>query len=124
MRKGIIIILIILFINLLYLFSSFALAQEIKYPLSPTFVNTNTDSLISAGKEIYGYSMVGTNAKGNYVELYDSETVAGGDTSNLISSIKIWNVNSQTIWFPEPIITTNGCSVKLSFTNIIIYHQP
>lgn len=118
------IVFIVLLISLFCFISSGLSAQTIRYPMSRTFVTSDTDSAVAAGKEIYGYTIIATSNTAA-VGLHDLAVIGTISTSTAIAeAFEATSGNSQTIWFPKPLITANGCSVKVTNAETIIYHQP
>lgn len=98
---------------------------QIHYPLITTYVNTDTSAAIAAGKEIYGYTILASGGNGATCALYDVATIAASSSSNVISEAsEAVQWDSNTIWFPKPLVTANGCSVAVHNSEVIIYHQP
>lgn len=93
------------------------------FPMDSTFLTEDTALAIPAGKEIYGYTLWATTA-GGYFGLFDCKTLPETSTTTVISEdVEATDEASVTVWFPKPLVTTNGCSVIVNTANLTLYHQ-
>lgn len=110
-----IILLIILFLSPLNSFAG--------RPMDSTYVASDTANAVSSSKEIYGYTMIATDATAE-AALYDVATIAATSNTNIVSeATEALLGDSQTIWFPKPKVFPNGCTVILDTAVVIIYHS-
>lgn len=120
-------LIVVLAIALIGFYSAPLLATSgptVGHPMNSVFLTTETQNVIPAGKEIYGYTVFSAGGSGSFA-FYDLKAItSSATTADIIDEGGEASANdSTTVWYPKPLVTDNGLSVALVACYITIYYQ-
>lgn len=98
-------------------------AVTVGFPMESSVITSDTNAAVAAHKEIYGYTWWATTAGGSF-GLHDKATIAAtASTDAIAEDAEATDEQTKTVWFPKPLITDNGCSVKINAGILTLYYQ-